>query len=237
MSEKMTNSRTEEVFIPINEEVTVSGVISIPEGYRKGNGKATILSHGAGNDMNQPLLVCLASGLTHANYLTLRFNFPYKEKGKKAPDPQAKLEATWLAVYSFLKDHPEYGTEYIVAAGKSMGGRIASHLVSDGRLPVMKLVFLGYPLHPPGKTEKLRDSHLYAIKVPMLFFAGTRDSLCNLEKLTDVLSKLQSPWELEIIEGGDHSFRTPKSMGLSESDIYGLILDKTIEWLNTDSAL
>lgn len=229
----MINPRTEEVSIPINEERTVSGVISVPEGYQKGLGTAMILSHGAGNDMNQPLLVYLASGLTQANYLTLRFNFPYKEKGKRAPDPQKKLEATWLSVYSFLKNHPEYGTSHIVAAGKSMGGRIASHLASEGRLPVEKLVFLGYPLHPPGNTDKLRDAHLYMIKIPMLFFAGTRDSLCNLEKLTSVLNQLHAPWELEIIEGGDHSFHTPKSMGLSESDVHHHILNRTIEWLNT----
>ncbi|MGD8539388.1 MAG: dienelactone hydrolase family protein [Candidatus Aminicenantes bacterium] len=230
-TEEMMGTRTKEVFIPIDNAEAVSGVISIPLRDRKGMDKAMILAHGAGNDMNQPLLVYLASKLTQASCLTLRFNFPYKEKGKKAPDPQKKLEATWLAVYSFLRDHPEYGTEHIIAAGKSMGGRIASQLASDGRLPVEKLIFLGYPLHPPGQTEKLRDSHLYSIKAPMLFFAGTRDSLCNLEQLAIVLNKLQTPWELAIIEGGDHSFRTPKSMGPSEQDVYRHILDKTMEWL------
>jgi predicted alpha/beta-hydrolase family hydrolase len=233
---KTYDPKVEEVSIPIDEEESVSGVLAIPEGYRKAMSKAVILAHGAGNDMNQPLLVYLASGLTYASYLTLRFNFPYKEKGKKAPDPPQKLEAAWLSVYSFLKNHPKYGTSYIVAAGKSMGSRIASHLVSDGRLPVGKLVFLGYPLHPPGKTDKLRDSHLYSIKVPMLFFAGTRDSLCHLEKLLEVLNKLRASWELELIEGGDHSFRTPKSMSLSESDIYRLILHKTTDWLNRNNA-
>jgi predicted alpha/beta-hydrolase family hydrolase len=232
-SEKALFSKTEEVSIPISEEESVSGVLSIPKGCQKGLCKAVILAHGAGNDMNQPLIVFLASELTETGYITLRFNFPYREKGKKAPDPQKKLEATWLSVYSFLKKHPEYGTEHIVAAGKSMGGRIASHLASDGRLPVEELVFLGYPLHPPGKTEKLRDSHLYMIDVPMLFFAGTRDSLCNLEKLTYVLNKFHAPWELDIIEGGDHSFRTLKSMGLSESEVHHRILNKTIEWLDT----
>jgi len=229
--EKIAIPRTIEVIIPINEEVYVSGVMSIPEGYQKSHGKAVILAHGAGIDMSQSLLGFFAAGLSHAGYLTLRFNFPYKDKGKRAPDPPKKLEATWLSVYSFLKDHPEYGTEHIIAAGKSMGGRIASQLVSDGRLPVEKLIFLGYPLHPPGRTEKLRDSHLYTIKIPMLFFAGTRDSLCNLEKLTGVLNKLSAPWELNIIEGGDHSFRTPKSMGLSETEVYINLLYDAVTWL------
>jgi predicted alpha/beta-hydrolase family hydrolase len=229
--EKAEITKTELVSIPIDTGVNVSGVMSIPKGYRKNRGKAVILAHGAGNDMNQSLLVFFAEGLSQAGYLTLRFNFPYKEKGKKAPDPPKKLEATWLSVYSFVKDHSEYGTEHIVAAGKSMGGRIASQLASDGRLPVEKLVFLGYPLHPPGKAEKLRDSHLYAIKIPMLFFAGTRDSLCKLERLTGVLNKLSAPWELNIVEGGDHSFRTPKSMGLSETEVYSHLLYDTIAWL------
>lgn len=232
--EKMDMPRTERVRIPINGVESVSGVISVPGEYQKNRCEAVILAHGAGNDMNQSLLVFFAAGLSGAGSLTLRFNFPYKEKGKKAPDPSKKLEAAWLSVYSFLKDHPEYGTEHIVAAGKSMGGRIASHLVSDGRLPVERLIFLGYPLHPPGKTEKLRDSHLYAIKAQMLFFAGTRDSLCNLEKLTEVLNKLSIPWELNIIEGGDHSFRTPKSMGLSETEVYSNLLYDAVTWLESE---
>lgn len=230
-NENIAIPKTKEVIIPISTEENVSGVMSIPESYQKGQGKAVILAHGAGNDMNQHLLVFLAKALSQAGYLTLRFNFPYKEKGRKAPDPQKKLEATWLSVHAFLKDHPEYGTGHILAAGKSMGGRIASHLASDGRMPVEKLIFLGYPLHPPGKTDKLRDTHLNAIKIPMLFFSGTRDSLCNLEKLTGVLNKLSAPWDLNIIEGGDHSFHTPKSMGLSETEVYRHILDKAIDWL------
>jgi predicted alpha/beta-hydrolase family hydrolase len=229
----MPNKSIQNVQIVIDTEENVSGVVSIPEGYKKDLGKAVILAHGAGNDMNQSLLVFLATGLSQAGYLTLRFNFPYKEKGKKAPDPPKKLETTWLSAYSFIKDHPKYGTKHIAAAGKSMGGRIASQLVSKGILPVEKLIFLGYPLHPPGKTEQLRDSHLYAIKTPMLFFAGTRDSLCNLDKFHDVLSRLKAPWELEIIEGGDHSFRVPKSMDLTEEDVYLYIQEKSIQWLSS----
>jgi predicted alpha/beta-hydrolase family hydrolase len=235
VNDKTTDPRTEVVSIPIAAEEKVSGVISVPGGYRKGVDKAVILAHGAGNDMNQALIVYLATELSRRGHLTLRFNFSYKEKGKKAPDPSKKLESTWLAVYSFLKDHPEYGTEHIVAAGKSMGGRIASHLASDGNLPVESLILLGYPLHPPGKTEKLRDSHLYRIKTPMLFFAGTRDTLCDLEKLEGVLKKFDTRWKLEIVEGGDHSFRTPKSMGLSETEVFRHILDKAQEWINTNS--
>ena len=112
-----------------------------------------------------------------------------------------------------------------------MGGRIASQMVADGRLPVEQLIFLGYPLHAPGKKERLRDQHLYRIKIPMRFFAGTRDQLCDLELLRGVLSRLTVPWDLEVIEGGDHSFNVPKSLHINPHEIYGRILDKFLVWL------
>jgi predicted alpha/beta-hydrolase family hydrolase len=93
------------------------------------------------------------------------------------------------------------------------------------------MVFLGYPLHPPGDKEKLRVAHLFQIRVPMLFFAGTRDSLCDPSLLRKTLKKLSVPWDLEVIEGGDHSFHVPQSSGLTEEAIFGRILQKTVEWL------
>ena len=93
------------------------------------------------------------------------------------------------------------------------------------------LILLGYPLHPPGKPEKLRDAHLYSIRIPMLFFAGSRDPLCDPAELEKVLARLSAPWELETIDGGNHSFRVPKAMGLSDEAVYGRILEKTLHWL------
>ena len=220
-----------EISVRINEKEHTSAILSVPAGYQSGRGTGIILAHGAGNDMNHPLLVELSQGLIRAGYLTLRFNFLYREKGRKGPDRQDVLVTTWQSVYSFLRDHPEYRPQTIFAAGKSMGGRVASQMVAQGLLPVARLIFLGYPLHPPGKKEKLRDSHLYQIKIPMLFFAGSRDSLCDLEALGRVLKRFSSPWELEIVEGGDHSFRLPKSTGLTQDEIYQRILVKTLEWL------
>ena len=102
----------------------------------------------------------------------------------------------------------------IIAVGKSMGGRVASQMVAEGLMDVAGLIFLGYPLHAPGKKDQLRDAHLYRIRVPMLFFAGSKDPLCNMDKLNTVLDNLPSYHDLEIIEGGNHSFNLPKSFSL-----------------------
>jgi len=224
--------RAVDVTIPLSADEVVSGVLGVPQGFAAGRSAAVIVAHGAGNDMHNPLLVHFSEGLCRAGYLSLRFNFPYKEKGQKAPDPQPKLVQTWQAAFDFIKNHPEFGTPRIIAAGKSMGGRVASQMAADGLLPVEALVFLGYPLHPPGKKDQLRDAHLYRIAAPMLFFAGTRDRLCKMDLLKNVLGRLSAPWELETIEGGDHSFALPKSFGMAAEDVYDKIMKKTDRWLN-----
>jgi predicted alpha/beta-hydrolase family hydrolase len=221
-----------DVVIPVSADESVSGVLGVPQGFAAGRRAAVIVAHGAGNDMHNALLVHFSEGLCRAGYLSLRFNFPYKEKGQKAPDPQPKLVQTWQAAFGFVKNHPEFGTPRIIAAGKSMGGRVASQMTADGLLPVAALVFLGYPLHPPGKKDQLRDAHLYRIAVPMLFFAGSRDALCDLDLLKNVLGRLSAPWELETIEGGDHSVALPKSFGMAAEDVYEKIMKKTDGWLS-----
>ena len=135
---------------------------------------------------------------------------------------------------SDAKDHPEFAVEKVVAAGKSMGGRVASQMAADGDLPVQAMVFLGYPLHAPGKKDKLKDSHLYDIKVPQLFFAGTRDSLCDLELLKKVLARMTVAPELEIMDGGDHSFNMLKSANISPEQVHDRILTRMAQWLKAN---
>jgi len=224
--------RSVNVTIPVTADESVSGLLAVPQGFAAGQSSAVIIAHGAGNDMHNPLLAHFSEGLCRAGHLSLRFNFPYKEKGQKAPDAQEKLARAWQGAFEFVKNHPRFGTARIVAAGKSMGGRIASQMAADGLLPVKALVFLGYPLHPPGKKDQLRDAHLYRTSVPMLFFAGTRDTLCDIDLLRIVLNRMKAPWELETIEGGDHSFVLPKSFETSEADVYEKILRRTTAWLN-----
>ena len=217
------------VTIPVGDKDHTSGILSLPvKGHKR---VAVIIAHGAGNDMNTPLIASFADSLATAGYPVLRFNFLYKEHGKKAPDNWDTLTRTWAAAYWYAKGLFGDTIDVWVAAGKSMGGRVASQMVADGLLPVDRLIFLGYPLHPAGDKEKLRDSHLYRIQVPMLFFAGTRDSLCDMEKLKGVLQKLKASWQLFVIEGGDHSFHVPKAFHKTEQEIFAQITEKSLEWL------
>jgi predicted alpha/beta-hydrolase family hydrolase len=171
--------------------------------------------------------------LAKAGYPALRFNFPYKEKGQKMPDPLGILEDSWGAVCRYFRDDSGVDVTHIIAAGKSMGGRVASQMVAGNKLQVEGLIFLGYPLHPAGDLSRIGDAHLYRIEVPMLFFAGTRDRLRNPANLQTVLSKLSAPWNLEVIEGDDHSFHLPKAMSITESDVFAKIVNATTQWLET----
>jgi predicted alpha/beta-hydrolase family hydrolase len=219
------------VWIPVGKDDKVSGIVTIPDGFESSKTVGVILAHGANNNMNNPLIVAAARGLSREGFLALRFNFPYKEKGRKSPDSQKKLVSTWRCVYRYLKDHPEFSVEKVVAAGKSMGGRVASQMAAAGELPVQGLVFLGYPLHAPGRKDKLRDSHLNAINVPLLFFAGTRDSLCDLGLLKKVLARLKVARQLDVIDGGDHSFNMLKSAAIAPEQVHQQIISKMAAWL------
>lgn len=215
--------------IPVDEDRTTSGILSLPRGRQKRT--AIIIAHGAGNDMNTPLIVSFAEGLAAAGYPALRFNFLYKEQGRKAPDSQDMLVKTWRAAFAYAETVLAGKADYWIAAGKSMGGRVASQMVADGLLPVDRLIFLGYPLHPANDSERLRDSHLYRISIPMLFFAGTRDPLCSLERLRDVLQRLSAPRELLTVEGGDHSFHVPKVLHRTDQEVFDEITGKAVAWL------
>jgi predicted alpha/beta-hydrolase family hydrolase len=219
------------VTISIGENETIPGMLSLPDDSVKGPLTCVAIAHGAANDMENPLIHYLADGLAGEGFATLRFNFSYRERGQKAPDSQKKLVHAWGCVFRFLMEESGLRPDRFVAAGKSMGGRVASQMVAEGSLPADRLVFLGYPLHPPGKKEQLRDAHLYEIPVPMLFFAGTRDTLCDLAELKGVLGKLDASWDLEVIEGGDHSFHLPKSAETEETEVYERILNRTANWL------
>lgn len=217
----------------VGSEQAVSGVLALPSGAARDT--VVILAHGAGSDMTSPFLCAVHEGLAQHGFPSVKFNFPYKERGGKAPDHASVLERCWLRVIEAVRRDPEIGARRVVIGGKSMGGRMASHVAARGA-DVDGLVFLGYPLHPPGKTEKLRTAHLGEITVPMLFFAGTRDSLCKLDLLKSSIAGLKAPITLKVIDGGDHSFKLLKSMKRDQAEVLKEIVDDTASWLNNTDA-
>lgn len=220
--------KTEEASIVLKAGGKVSGTLALPDRDKRDEG--IIFAHGAGNDMNHPLIVYLAESLAQKGFPTLRFNFPYREARRNRPDPPDVLRDAWGEAHRYLAERLKSPAR-LIAAGKSLGGRIASHMVAEGSLPVEGLVFLGYPLHAPGRMDSPRDVHLYGIRTPMLFFTGTRDSLCDLGLLRTVLERLTAPWKLAVIEGGDHSFNVPEYLSIPRQDIYADILQGLLEWL------
>ena len=166
-----------------------------------------VLAHGAGAGMEHPFMRGFTAALNGDGVATLRFNFPYREAGRKFPDRPPAAIATWRAAMAEAAalSGSAGGAEPLWAAGKSLGGRMASMAVAEG-MPAAGLVYLGYPLHPPGKPEKLRDEHLYGLETPMLFLQGTRDTFATRELLEGVVSRIGPTATLQWCEGGDHSF-------------------------------
>jgi predicted alpha/beta-hydrolase family hydrolase len=164
-----------------------------------------IVAHGAGAGMDSPFLAGFCRAMAQETVSTVRFNFPYIERGRRAPDREPLLRETWLAVFNHVAARAR---EPLFAGGKSLGGRIASMCVADG-MAAAGLVFLGYPLHPPGKADRIRAEHLERVPVPMLFVEGTRDPFAHPAALGPVLESLGGRATLETVEGGDHSFKVP----------------------------
>jgi uncharacterized protein len=171
------------------------------------------------------------NGLAERGLDALTFNFIYSEKGRGAPDPKARLESCYLAVIEAVKAEKKLRGNRIVIGGKSMGGRIASQVAAGGAKDIAGLVFLGYPLHPPGRPDKMRDAHLKEIHAPMLFIQGTRDPFGTPDELRAVIKRDKLPATIYVIEGGDHSFKIPKSAGVTQSELHESILDEIAHWI------
>jgi uncharacterized protein len=194
-----------------------------------------ILGHGAGAGQLHPFMRLFASGLAARGFDTITFNFIYMEQGRHVPDPKAKLEACCAAVIEAARGHKKLKGNRVVVGGKSMGGRIASQVAATAAVAdkISALVLLGYPLHPPGNPEKLRDAHLSQIKAPMLIVQGARDAFGTSDELRAVIKKHHLPATLHIIEGGDHSFKVPKSLGVPQPQVYENIMDEIASWLGS----
>jgi len=184
---------------------------------------ALILAHGAGAGQLSPFMVRFAKGMAERGISTATFDFPYVTERRKVPDRTPVLEAAWREALEAGRS--EFGKLPTIIGGKSMGGRIASHIASQGCDGVDGLVFLGYPLHPPGKPEQLRDAHLPAIEQRMLFVQGSRDPFGTSTEITALLPRLRSA-TLHEVPGGDHSFKVP-----GKKDVLDAIMDVVATWI------
>jgi predicted alpha/beta-hydrolase family hydrolase len=188
-----------------------------------------VLGHGAGAGMHHPFMSALTTELARVGVATLRYQFPYMEEKRKAPDKPKVLMATVLAAtQAAAKAAPNLP---LLAGGKSMGGRMSSQAAAEGMLPdVHGLVFFGFPLHPPKQPGTKRAEHLEKVNVPMLFLQGTRDDLADLKLLKPICKKLGKRATLHEIETADHSFHVLKKSGRSDEDVLRELASATAEW-------
>jgi predicted alpha/beta-hydrolase family hydrolase len=155
------------------------------------------------------------------------------EQGRHVPDPKPKLEACYNAVIEAASKHKKLKGNRIAVGGKSMGGRIGSQVAAteESADKITGVVLLGYPLHPPGRPEKLRDEHLPEIQAPILFVQGSRDAFGTKEELQTTIKKHRLKATLYVVEGGDHSLKVPKSHGVPQSQIYSDAMDQICAWV------
>jgi len=192
-------------------------------------GVTIILGHGAGADQMSGFMRMVASGFAARGLDAMTFNFLYKEKRKSVPDPKAKLEACYRAVIDAAIANKKLKGNKLVIGGKSMGGRIASQFAATNPDGIDGLVFLGYPLHPPGQADKMRDEHLPQIKAPMLFVQGARDAFGTEDEIRAIIKKHRLRAELYAVASGDHSFKVSKSVA-PQQKIYEDVMDEVARW-------
>jgi len=192
---------------------------------------ALVLAHGAGAGQKSAWMVKAAKAIAEQGISCATFDFPYITAGRKVPDKAPVLETHWREVVDAarrkFKDLP------LVIGGKSMGGRIASHIASQGVDGIRGLIFFGYPLHPPGQPGKRRDTHLSQIREPMLFIQGSRDTFGNEEELKTLVPTLQRA-ELHVIPGGDHSFKVPGGVK-AQQPAFDEAVTTAAEWVRRQS--
>jgi len=188
-----------------------------------------VLAHGAGAGMRHPFLERLAGELAGRGVATLRYQFAYMERKQRRPDPPAVAVAVVrAATAAAAREAPDLP---LLAGGKSFGGRMTSTAQGAEPLPgVRGLVFLGFPLHPPGRPGTTRADHLAAVEIPMLFLQGDRDEFAELILLRQVLRPLGRRATLHLVKGGDHSFNVPKSTGRSNADVMAELCDTLVAW-------
>lgn len=190
------------------------------------SGTAVLLAHGAGAPQDHPWMVLARDRFSRAGLATMTFNYAYSEAGRRSPDRLPKLLAVHAAAAERLREY----TDRVAFAGKSMGGRVASHLVGDEGAEAAAMIYFGYPLVPMGKGEPRPTDHLERIHAPQLFIAGTRDRLSPPGIIEPLTASLPAATFLAV-EEGDHSLRVPKRTGRSSEEVVAETVDRAATWL------
>jgi uncharacterized protein len=222
----VTKHEAEKLRIAVDPSISVSGLLLRPPRALA----CYVFAHGAGAGMTHAFMANVAMGLCERGIATLRYQFPYMEKGARRPDASALAHATVrAAVAEAARLYPDVA---LVAGGKSFGGRMTSQAQALQPLPgVAGLVFFGFPLHPAGKPSIERAKHLSDVHVPMLFVQGTRDKLAEAALLQEVVKKLGPSATLHEIDGADHSLHVPAKSGRRDADVLNEALDAVVRWL------
>jgi hypothetical protein len=223
----MPAATAKSVTITVSDGISVSGLLQVPPDARA----LYVLAHGAGAGMRHPFMAAVAAGLAERGIGSLRYQFPYMERGSKRPDPpqlaQATARAAVAAVLGALPKLP------LIAGGKSFGGRMTSQAQAAAPLPQARgLAFLGFPLHPAGRPSRERGQHLFAVTVPMLFLQGTRDNLATLTELERLCQQLGAQTTLELFADVDHSFHVPARTGRQDAQVLAEVLDALTNWID-----
>jgi predicted alpha/beta-hydrolase family hydrolase len=217
--------KPETTTIVVSDGVQVSGLVLAPSRPKA----CLVLAHGAGAGMTHPFMAKVAEGLADRPVATLRYQFPYMERGGKRPDPPKLAHTTVRAAVT------EAGRRWpdvpLIAGGKSFGGRMTSQAQAAAPLPgVRGLAFFGFPLHPPKQPSRERGRHLFDVQLPMLFLQGTRDALASLDELEPLCQELGQHATLRLFDDADHSFHVPTKSGHTDAEVMSAMLDAFVTW-------
>ena len=215
------------VSIVVDDTERVSGLLQAPPSARA----CYVMAHGAGAGMAHPFMATFANELAARDIATLRYQFPFMERGSKRPDsPKVAVATVRAAVTEAARLAPELA---LFAGGKSFGGRMTSQAQAASPLSQVRgLIFVGFPLHPPGQPSDTRAAHLFDVQVPMLFLQGTRDELADLHLIETLVGRLGTRAALRLLQDADHSFHVLARTGRKDSEIRAEMVDAMAEWID-----